>query len=422
LLPNGNILALVWKTNTKEEAINAGRKTSPDILWSEEIVEIKPDLGGGGEIVWRWDSWDHMVQDHDEEAENYGDITSPELININYSTRGFIDSDWLHFNSIDYNPELDQIIVSNHNFSEIWIIDHSTTTQEAASHSGGNSGKGGDLLYRWGNPMAYGTGKKSFQKLFLQHDPHWIKEGLKDEGKILLFNNRAGTPEDKEYSTVHIIDPPIDENNNYILENSMYGPVDFEWTYPEIPDTDFYGQAVSGAQRLPNGNTLICNGWQGDVFEIDSDNNKVWRYVSPTSMNGRVASQGENLNDNQIFRAERYSPDYPGLVGKDLTPKGYIELGSDLTCQIFDGTSNIAGYIDNTDILVRVTDNNLTIESQESISSVEIYNLSGNMIFALDNLGTTHTISTDSYTNGIYLVRLTTAKDRTSVFKFIVEK
>ena len=65
---------------------------------------------------------------------------------------------------------LDQIVLSNHNLSEIWIIDHSTTTLEAASHSGGNSGKGGDLLYRWGNPQAYDQGTGADQ--LLNHQQH----------------------------------------------------------------------------------------------------------------------------------------------------------------------------------------------------------------------------------------------------------
>lgn len=65
-------------------------------------------------------------------------------------------------NGIDYNPVLDQIALSTHNLNEWYIIDHSTTTAEAATSSGGNSGKGGDLLYRWGNPAAYQATKEKF--------------------------------------------------------------------------------------------------------------------------------------------------------------------------------------------------------------------------------------------------------------------
>ena len=67
-------------------------------------------------------------------------------------------ADWMHANAVDYNEDLDQIMISAREFNEVWIIDHSTSTAEAASHSGGMYGKGGDLLYRWGNPEAYGRG------------------------------------------------------------------------------------------------------------------------------------------------------------------------------------------------------------------------------------------------------------------------
>jgi hypothetical protein len=96
----------------------------------------------------------------------YGVVTDhPELVDINF---GDTKTDWMHTNSIDYNEKFDQILISVHNFNEIWVIDHSTTTEEAAGHTGGNSGKGGDLLYRWGNPQAYERGTASDQQLFLQ--------------------------------------------------------------------------------------------------------------------------------------------------------------------------------------------------------------------------------------------------------------
>jgi len=77
----------------------------------------------------------------------------PELIDPNGSVGGGrqISQFWNHMNSIDYNADLDQVMLSVRGSSELWVIDHSTTTAEAASHSGGNSGMGGDLMYRWGS-------------------------------------------------------------------------------------------------------------------------------------------------------------------------------------------------------------------------------------------------------------------------------
>ena len=58
----------------------------------------------------------------------------------------------MHCNGLDYNSALDQIALSCRGMNEVYIIDHSTTTEEAVGHTGGNAGKGGDILYRWGNP------------------------------------------------------------------------------------------------------------------------------------------------------------------------------------------------------------------------------------------------------------------------------
>ena len=99
----------------------------------------------------------------DKSKANYGDVAAhPGAHRHQLQRRRGISApipDWTHFNAVDYNADLDQIVVSLRNFSEIWIIDHSTTTKEAAGREpAGESGKGGDLLYRWGNPRVYRAG------------------------------------------------------------------------------------------------------------------------------------------------------------------------------------------------------------------------------------------------------------------------
>src|SRR5262249_45333410 len=154
-------------------------------FWTEAIFEVRPTRPSGGEIVWEWHAWDHLVQDFDRNRKNYGYVAAhPELVDINFNTQ---TPDWLHFNAIDYNPALDQIVVSSRILSEIWVIDHSTTVKEAADHSGGRSGKGGDLLYRWGNPQVYRAGSPADQRLFNQHGVHWIAPGLPGAGHLLVF-------------------------------------------------------------------------------------------------------------------------------------------------------------------------------------------------------------------------------------------
>jgi len=144
VLPNGNVLILAWELKTREEAIQAGRNpdyidTESNELWPDHIVEVKPTGSNGGEIVWEWHIWDHLIQDFDETKDNFGIVADhPELIDLNYvKPDSPTNSDWNHINSIDYNADLDQIMLSVHAFNELWIIDHSTTTIEAKGKSGG---------------------------------------------------------------------------------------------------------------------------------------------------------------------------------------------------------------------------------------------------------------------------------------------
>jgi hypothetical protein len=240
--------------------------------------------------------WDHLVQDYDASQDNYGVVADhPELIDINYRGTGAKtgSADWNHMNAVDYNAEFDQIMLSVRSFSEIWIIDHSTTTAEAASHSGGSSGMGGDLLYRWGNPQAYDSGSADDQQLFVQHDAQWIPDDYPGAGNILVFNNGTGRS-DGNYSTIDEIVPPVDGDGNY----SGYGPTAPEWTYTAVTPTDFYATNISGTQRLSNGNTLICDGPSGYFFEVTEAGEIVWEY---------------DHGDTAVFRVIRYEADYAGL-------------------------------------------------------------------------------------------------------------
>ena len=336
VLPNGNVLVLAYEYMTAAEAIAAGR--DPDALntgelVSEKIVEVRQTGLTTAEIVWEWRVWDHLIQDFDPTKDNFGVVGDhPELIDINFGETSINndDSDWLHANSVDYNPELDQIVVSIRQFSELWIIDHSTTTEEAASHSGGTSGIGGDILYRWGNPQAYRAGDAEDQQLFIQHDAQWITPGLPGEGNLLIFNNGAGRPEGLLRSSIEEIVPPVDSTGSYPLTpGEAYGPAEPVWSNSN--GEEFYSSIISGVGRLPNGNTLITSGVPGTIFEVTPDGETVWKYVNPIKAAGPLTQgdpiqTGGFLSTNGVFRAVRYAPDYPGLAGRDLTPGTVLEL------------------------------------------------------------------------------------------------
>lgn len=329
-LPNGNVLVLAWEHKTSAEAFAAGRNPSllnSDTLSPEHIIEVARNDSVGHEIVWEWHVWDHLIQDFDSTKDNYGNVADhPELIDLNYVKRSV--ADWLHVNSIAYNSDLDQIVISCRRFDEIWIIDHSTTTAEAAGHSGGNSGMGGDILYRWGNPQCYRVGDDSDKKYFGQHDADWVPDGYPGEGNIMVFSNGQNRP-GTIYSSIEEITPPVDSNGHYTIPSAgtPYDPSNPIWTYAADPLTDFYSPNISGCQRLPNGNTLICSGKNGRLFEVTPDNEIVWEYLNPVT-GAEPMSQGDALigGSNSVFKCRRYPADYPGLHGRDLSPGAQVEI------------------------------------------------------------------------------------------------
>ena len=346
-MPNGNVLVLVVGKKTKEEAIAAG--VNPDIVPSEGmeydyLIEMRPTGSEGGEIVWEWSTWDYIVQDFDASKENYGDPSDhPELIDVNFLIdvpqfhAGGDVWDWLHTNGIDYNPTLDQIVLSPRHHSELWIIDRSATTEETSTRSGGNAGKGGALLYRWGNPRAYGHGTAADQKLFWQHHTQWIAPGLPGEGNILVFNNGFSTEEYMPmYSSVEEIVPPVDGYGYRREPGAAYSPSEPIWTYTADMPTDFYSPIMGATQRLPNGNTLIFESTSGAMFQVTPDGKTVWKYVYPMDSNTPLTQSEQPsinpqmsnglLKNNAVYRAYWYAPDHPGLRKFDLTPGDTIEI------------------------------------------------------------------------------------------------
>lgn len=334
-LPNGNVLMIAWQRKTAAEAIAAGRdpdRIAAGEIWSESLIEVRPSGEVGGDIVWEWHAWDHLVQDRDPGKANFGVVaSSPGRIDINYFSNP--GADWLHFNGLDYHPGLDQVLVSVHALNEIWIIDHGTTTAEAATGSGGRRGRGGDLLYRWGNPAAYGAGDASDQTLFGQHNPQWIDDDLPGAGQILVFNNGNGRPEGP-FSTIDEIVPPMTGAGDYVLgPHATYGPEAPVWIYRASPPGAFYAGFISGAQRLRTGHTLICSGPGGAVFEVTGNGREVWRYINPVG-GGDPVEQGSTAVGNSLFRAVRYAMNDPGVAGLNLLPLGTIELPPDRTLRM----------------------------------------------------------------------------------------
>ena len=347
VLPNGNILSICFETKSQQEADDFGILNLNGSMTLDMIVEIRPEENNEASIVWEWHFWHHLIQDANPALDNYGSLSeNPQLLDINCPSamNGGIQGsivDWNHCNAISYNPILDQIVLSSRHMNEIFVIDHSTTSDEASSHSGGNSDKGGDFLYRWGNPQNYNRGNDSNHILNSQHGVNWIPIGYPGEGNFILFNNNHNN----NSSAVLEIVPPVDANGFYEINDvDPFGPNIYSWIHEE----NFYSNTQSGAFRLPNGNTIITSTAEQDVFEVNNAGNIQWSY------DGNLGTA----------RAIKYPLDYlldNGLQG-DLNNDGMlnvldiVQLVNIILSNNYDsnGDLNIDGAIDVLDIVLLV--------------------------------------------------------------------
>ena len=105
------------------------------------VVEVEPTPPVGGNVVWEWHARDHLIQDFDPAQDNYGVVGDhPELVDPN----GWIEGDknqinafWNHMNSINYNAEFDQIMLSVRGSSDRWI--RATTCSSTCSPASATS-------------------------------------------------------------------------------------------------------------------------------------------------------------------------------------------------------------------------------------------------------------------------------------------
>ena len=260
-------------------------KEKPNIMvvcyttWGDKITELKPTGLNTAEVVWEW-----YASDHTCEANTGAD--KPELIDKGKGGGGFPmsndpgmgmgDIDKMHTNNISFNRTLNQIAFSAKNYNEVMVIDHSTTTAEAKTHTGGKYGKGGDILYRWGMPANYGVNGAKI--LSGEHCGSWILDTFPGTNLRLpgAFNMMCVDNGNKR--VVEFV-PPGNKNGIYPrTAGTAFEPASALWTYSvnDMSPTEGY------VQRLPNGNTFICNGGggvmggAGRVCEVNSAGTIVW--------------------------------------------------------------------------------------------------------------------------------------------------
>ncbi|MBN1602416.1 MAG: aryl-sulfate sulfotransferase [Chitinispirillaceae bacterium] len=329
IMPNGNIIGVVFVPLTKTKMIEKGidtvllkGMTGTKFILSEKIIEIDPKAEGGPKIIWEWCIHDHVIPD--AQAADHPELISGSIVNAPFYT-----NQWVHLNGIDYNAELDMILFSSRVFSECFIIDHGTTTQEAAGHTGGARGKGGDILYRWGNPANYkATGAT---KITVLHCVNWIPNGYPGAGNIIFFHNNTESQQTshgsaRTCSQVIEIKPPMDAQGKFEKTAAQpYAPTTPTWLFAPT-DTFFSSFAMSSAFRMPNGNTLAhvayppstnsspwSLGGSSMICEIDKNKNFVWKYtlkMEEATTNPGMGMMQQSFNPAKIMY---YNKDYEGV-------------------------------------------------------------------------------------------------------------
>lgn len=353
-LGTSTFIYIANKDLTSQQCLDAGCDPSNKYTGAQMDVIVEVEMSG--KVIWEWSFFDHVVQDIDASKPTYGVIKdSPGKIDLNMRGNP-VKSDWLHCNSLDYNQDLDLIVI-NSVHGEFYVIDHGNTFikgNPTGSIALAASAKG-DFLYRFGDPAKYDQGDPpsvldnwekataGHKQIGGAHNIQWIKPGLPGGGNFLIFNNGQNlfelTPQSYIFeinpylnstgtNTGKFVNPPtagynvVNSPDRNLMKEKKNLSKQVVWSYSSKNNTSFFSTIGSSAQRLPNGNTFICAMNDGHFFEVSpSDTSIVWEYINPITRDGIKKVKTDNYPTyNAAFRAYRYTKDHPALVGHDLSP------------------------------------------------------------------------------------------------------
>jgi Arylsulfotransferase (ASST) len=397
LLPNGNILAVAFVRYSRSQFLAAGVDSTllgdgqpAKVMLGEKIVEIKPDYTkGGGSIVWEWTMFDHV-------APKSQALNNPRLISGSI-VKALWSGQWVHLNGIEFDSTRNLIVFTSRIFSELYVIDHSTTTEEAKGHSGGKHGMGGDILYRWGHTSNYlenGT-----QRILVLHCPTVIPNGYPGEGNIMFFhNNLNGT---SGASEVVEITPPFDNNGKFLQPTATgFGPESPTWIY--APTSNFRSDYMSSTFRLPNGNTLIHEAYPSSGS------------ANPMSAGGRIR---EVTNEQAIIDTASLSngtTPNPGTFGTAFNPakimyypSSYIGIKNLLAA--LNVSCKSPQYSSKHTIQILPNASKILFENANGYT-VGIFALNGKAVISLHATSDRVTLNTSNIPAGTYLVKIINGK------------
>jgi hypothetical protein len=354
-------LYIANKAVTHEQALAAGadpRNGPYRDGQMDAIVEV--DLQG--RVVWEWWFFDHVIQDLDPSKPNHVGAAKtvadhPGRINLNLPGRP-LRRDWLHCNSLDYNPGSGHIVINSVQ-GELYVIDHDGTfvAGDPAAGIAKAAGPAGDFLYRFGDPARYAQGApprvlenwdsatSGNKQMGGSHDAHWIRAGLPGAGHLMVFNNGQYLFQRTPQSSILEINPFLDaagrDAGRYInppdagYRQERYDKdthnqprlvsTQIVASYRSLNSHGFFSHIGSSGQRLPNGNLFICSDTEGHFFEVTPAGQLVWEYINPITRKGAVKMLGDALPmTNSAFRAYRFPADHTAFKGRDLSPQGTL--------------------------------------------------------------------------------------------------
>ncbi len=309
LLPNGNLLCRLPSTGDEEVIRDIGGSSSGliELDWDGNVVWEYPNsfvhhdyerLENGNTLVLlfeemspefsatikggtrREDDPERMLGDVIAEVAPDGSMVTQwrswEHLDVEKDVICPLENrrEWTHANSLTVGPD-GTWMISLRRIDVIAIVDSDT----------------GEFRWKWGRGV-----------IAHQHDARFLLNG-----NAMLFNNNFHGIAGAGFSSVIEIDPDTEE---------------IAWEYRGSPPVSFYSHYISSAERMPNGNTLICEGAHGRVFEVTQNKEIVWEYISPFFYPDRR----EGGLSNAVFKAHKYGFDYPAFEGRDLNPKLFSKL------------------------------------------------------------------------------------------------
>lgn len=266
-------------------------KISPHQLLDDCLIEIDRE----GNILWEWSVIDHFNEfGFTEEQKNamYRDPTmrptgQGDLFHINCAS--YVGPNhWYDEGDERFNPQ--NIIMDSRECNIMFIVSHET----------------GEIVWQVGPDFTKTPELRIFGTIVGPHHTHMIPKGLPGEGHIMVYDNGgwAGYGAPNQFSKTGLKVSRRDGSRVVEFDPTTLEIV-WECKGEEIGATDapftthyFYSPLTSDAQRLPNGNTFICEGTSGRFMEFTPDNELVWEYNYP------------RLGSGLIYRAYRIPYDW----------------------------------------------------------------------------------------------------------------